>query len=192
MIKEKQYLSLALTGSLILCIVDLTIQLKNMKLFPSILPDILTGCQVDVPLDIARIPYISAFVVDTSIFMLTIWRTWTLNKSGDGSPLINRLARDGTVFYLINSASLAFAIVGLGLGVSGYLIAFHSALCTRMVLSLRTYEPGGLPTTDIKVGAIPAGFTLRSGTNTSIAHAHDSSTLIELGDATNFSQEAPP
>ncbi|KAG9106071.1 hypothetical protein FRC07_008968 [Ceratobasidium sp. 392] len=128
----------------------------------------------------------------TGIMALRVWvlydqRTWTLNKLGHGSPLVTRLARDGTAYYLINLAFLAFAIILVGLGIPGYFVALQSILCTRMVLSLRAYEPGGLPTTQIKVSTLPGQFA--PGNVSFTSHTQDSGALVELGDATTFSYE---
>ncbi|CAE6433963.1 unnamed protein product [Rhizoctonia solani] len=149
-------LALCCVGGAATCLTILHLDMARATLITNPVPSLITGCLTILPRRITLVPYIIGLSLDTTIFLATWYRTWTLNRTGIRLPLIRCLMRDGLFYYVFNCASL-FISIGLGINSdinniavgSGYIIAIHSTLCTRILLSLRVFnaERNGLVVT---------------------------------------------
>ncbi|CAE6461001.1 unnamed protein product [Rhizoctonia solani] len=140
-------LALCCLGGATACIAILHLDTARATYIPNIMPDLITGCLTILPKRITLVPYLIGLSLDTAIFLATWYRTWKLNRNGIRIPLISCLMRDGLFYYVFNCASLLISI-GLGMNSkinnvavgSGYIIAIHSTLCSRILLSLRVFN----------------------------------------------------
>lgn len=140
-------LSSACLAALVGCIVVFHFQLEQMTQIRNPVPELITGCLTILPRRLTQVPYLIGLTLDTTIFLVTVWRTWALNQSGVRLPIIQCLVRDGAVYYFINCASLATSVLlgldnnlnNIALG-SGYIIPLHSTLCARILLSLHVFN----------------------------------------------------
>ncbi|CAE6439885.1 unnamed protein product [Rhizoctonia solani] len=134
------------TGT-ISCMVIFQLDVARMTIVPNPVPDLITGCLTILPRRVTLVPYLVGLSLDTGIFLATLYRTWALNRGGIRLPIIQCLMRDGLFYYVINCASLLISIFlgidqdinNIALG-SAYLIALHSTLCSRILLSLRVFN----------------------------------------------------
>ncbi|KAH7336852.1 hypothetical protein B0J17DRAFT_665097 [Rhizoctonia solani] len=140
-------LALCCVGGAAACLVILHLDMARATLIPNPMPSLITGCLTILPRRISLVPYLIGLSLDTAIFLATWYRTWKLNRNGIRIPLIRCLMRDGLFYYVLNCASL-FISIALGLNAdinnvavgSGYIIAVHSTLCSRILLSLRVFN----------------------------------------------------
>ncbi|KDN40830.1 hypothetical protein RSAG8_07848, partial [Rhizoctonia solani AG-8 WAC10335] len=56
--------------------------------------------------------FISSLTYESTLFLLTVARAWSLNRSGVGTPIMALLTRDGAWYFLV-------AIVSVGLTAAG-------------------------------------------------------------------------
>ncbi|ELU39543.1 hypothetical protein AG1IA_06429 [Rhizoctonia solani AG-1 IA] len=97
------------------CIVIFQLDVSRMTIIPNPVPDLITGCLTILPRRVTLVPYLIGLSLDTGIFLATLYRTRMLNRGGVRLPIIQCLMRD-------------------------YLIALHSTLCNRILLSLRVFN----------------------------------------------------
>ncbi|QRW08985.1 hypothetical protein RhiLY_07984 [Ceratobasidium sp. AG-Ba] len=68
-------------------------------------PELISGCTIKTsPLGAGA--YVGPFVYETSIFLLTVYRTWTTIKT----PLMQRLMHDGSRYYVFVIATLLLIV----------------------------------------------------------------------------------
>ncbi|CAE6455167.1 unnamed protein product [Rhizoctonia solani] len=140
-------LSLCCIGGAAACLTILHLDMARATFIPNPVPSLITGCLTILPKRISLVPYLIGLSLDTAILIATLYRTWVLNRSGVRLPLIQCLKRDGLFYYVVNCASL-FVSIALGINSSinniaigsGYIIALHSTLCSRILLSLRVFN----------------------------------------------------
>ncbi|KAG8689465.1 hypothetical protein FRC08_010938 [Ceratobasidium sp. 394] len=160
--------------------------LQRMTIMPNPAPEIYRGCRIKLPISEFRVPLISSFIFDTGVFLVCLQKTWVLTKSGFTSPLIVRLMRDGTLYYLAYTATLGWVMLSLGKGIAGHLLLFQSVLYSRMILSLRTFEHEDRSVTTLRTGELGS----RTVEHSFIARPRGDS-LIELEAAAYFSKSSP-
>ncbi|CAE6416700.1 unnamed protein product [Rhizoctonia solani] len=140
-------LTICCVGGAIGCMVIFQMDIGRMTIIPNPVPDLITGCLTILPRRVTLVPYLIGLSLDTAIFLATLYRTWELNRTGVRLPIIHCLMRDGLFYYVINCASLLISIClgldeninNIALG-SAYIIALHSTLCNRILLSLRVFN----------------------------------------------------
>lgn len=106
-------------------------------------------------------------VVEGVLFILSLWKVWTLRKRhGRSAPLLNVIARDGVFYFcaifllgLVSFFFLFFAGASLGELLGPFVLGGSSVLSCRSVLNLRStlpitsVTPGShIPPTSSKVG----------------------------------------
>ncbi|KAF8606803.1 hypothetical protein BDV93DRAFT_520426 [Ceratobasidium sp. AG-I] len=170
-------------------IVVLEFGLQETTVNPNPAPDILSGCLINASITKKTwVAYSATFVLNTTVFVITARRSRFLKQAGHESPLIKRLLHDGALYYVFTLLILGFSALlnrdhlstNISVG-SGYLIALHSVLCSRMALSLHTLDC----TNNAQVAELPVSETA-VGSDwrvTSTTYAQDNS-CIELGDMT--------
>ncbi|KAJ1300493.1 hypothetical protein OPQ81_005307 [Rhizoctonia solani] len=129
------------------CMAIFQLDVTRMTIIPNPVPDLITGCLTILPRRVTLVPYFIGLSLDTAIFLATWYRTWVLNRTGIQLPIIRYLMRDGLFYYVINCVSLLVSLCmgldrdinNIALG-SAYIIALHSTLCNRILLSLRVYN----------------------------------------------------
>lgn len=128
-------------GILIPSIAIILWQAKQCELAPNPAPEIISGCRFKTT-PLAIIPYITPFLFDTALFGMTVRKIW----KSEPTPLMTRLLQDGLQYYLIVMGTFLF--VGFSSIVpatsdavngSGLFIAVLSSMCTRLILSTRSY-----------------------------------------------------
>ncbi|CAE6443866.1 unnamed protein product [Rhizoctonia solani] len=108
-------------------------------------PDIIPGCLFSGFSKWSWIPYLGSTLYETVLFTLTIYKVYTVEYE---LPIINRLYRDGTYYFVIVLAANIFTmagsksplISGCATG-SGFLGSIMSAMCSRMLLSTKSTKP---------------------------------------------------
>ncbi|CAE6508549.1 unnamed protein product [Rhizoctonia solani] len=134
-------------GGAVACMVIFQLDINQTTIIANPVPSLITGCLTILPRRVTLVPYLIGLSLDTAIFLATWYRTWVLNRTGVRLPIIQCLFRDGLFYYIINCASLLVSIFlgidekinNIALG-SGYIIALHSTLCNRILLSLRVFN----------------------------------------------------
>lgn len=122
-------------------LVLLQMRARGSKFVPNPDPELISGCTLNTsPLGTGA--YIGPFIYETCLFFMTVYKTWKISQA----PLMQRLMRDGSRYYIIVLATLLF--IGLGsfnkqmrravIG-SGLLAAMVSSMCTRLILSTLSF-----------------------------------------------------
>ncbi|KAG9077341.1 hypothetical protein FS749_010784, partial [Ceratobasidium sp. UAMH 11750] len=124
-------------------LVLLQLRARKSKFIKNPAPDIISGCTLKTsPLGAGA--YIGPFIYETGIFLLTIYKTWRVSRT----PLVQRLMRDGSKYYiaviatlLVIGASTFSPKIRRAMTGSGILTAIVSTMCSRLILSgLSFYE----------------------------------------------------
>ncbi|KAJ1302515.1 hypothetical protein OPQ81_002833 [Rhizoctonia solani] len=119
--------------------------LQRKNLVPNPAPDFVTGCIFKSD-PLAFIPYTAPFIYETMLFGMTVYKTWQLSRGHVATPIITRLMRDGSNYYFVVIGTLLF--VGLGslspslspvVNGSGIFLAVLSSMCSRLILSTRSF-----------------------------------------------------
>ncbi|KAF8606801.1 hypothetical protein BDV93DRAFT_520423 [Ceratobasidium sp. AG-I] len=187
-------MGLAYVATFITNIVAFGLSIQDTTALENPAPGILSGCHFHLSTSKRIwIGFLSSFVLNTIIFVVTVRRTWFLRRSGVKSPLITRLLHDGTLYYFANLASIILSMLlnrdhestNVALG-SGYLVAIHTIMCSRMALSLRTFEhPNGDDVTDIPMTEVGDNTEWRVPSSARVK----SSSYVELEDGINQTNE---
>ncbi|KAG8737614.1 hypothetical protein FRC12_017076 [Ceratobasidium sp. 428] len=125
------------------CLVLIFIRVTSHEnILPNIAPGVITGCRFK-PLIYFNLSYISSFVFETTVFGMTIYKTWKISRT----PLMKRLTRDGSYYYffifatlLSMAASFAYPPASFLVSGSGIFMAAMSSMCSRMILSGLSYH----------------------------------------------------
>lgn len=120
-------------------------QAKNLVTNPA--PDYVTGCIFDNSNTLTYIPYIAPFLYETMLFGMTVYKTWKIARTQImATPILVRLRRDGSTYYFVVIGTIIFVGVGsfvpfLGAAVngSGIFLAVLSSMCSRLILSTRSF-----------------------------------------------------
>ncbi|KAJ1302513.1 hypothetical protein OPQ81_002832 [Rhizoctonia solani] len=142
---KKTWMLIALVlGSLAVSIPSLVLlqmRARSSKFIPNPAPEIIAGCTLKASL-FGVGAYIGPLIYETSLFLLTLYKTWRTSST----PLMKRLMNDGSKYYAIVLGTLV--IIGLGsinkqtkraFLSSGLLVATFSAMCSRLILSGLSY-----------------------------------------------------
>ncbi|KAG8723462.1 hypothetical protein FRC09_003219 [Ceratobasidium sp. 395] len=146
--------------SLVLLFIRLT---SNENILPNLAPELITGCRFK-PLIYFNLSYMTSFIFETTVFGMTVYKTWKMTRT----PLMKRLARDGSYYYFFTfatllsmAASYAYPPASCLVSRSGVFMAAMSAMCSRMILSGLSYQQKVViiaPTVDMQAIAFPPGF----------------------------------
>ncbi|CAE6489713.1 unnamed protein product [Rhizoctonia solani] len=168
-------------------LVLLQVQAQRKNLVSNPAPDFITGCIFKSnPLSV--IPYIAPFIYETMLFGMTVYKTWKLSQGHMATPIVARLMRDGSNYYFVVIGTLIF--VGLGslsptlspaVNGSGIFLAMLSSMCSRLILSTRSFYNDAKVTDDfLEMETIP-----RSKLNTN-------SSGLGIGSSTEGSSRKTP
>lgn len=123
--------------------------IQKLDVIDNPLPGLLTGC-VTTSSSSASVHWVQLFIsslaYESTLFLLTVARAWSLNRRGVGTPIMTLLTRDGAWYFLV-------VIVFVGLTAAGTLIpqtqmaallsqsfvAVISCTCCRLLLRLRGF-----------------------------------------------------
>ncbi|KAB5591729.1 transmembrane protein [Ceratobasidium theobromae] len=107
-------------------------------------PDVIPGCLFGGLAKWVWIPYVGSTLYETLLFGLTVYRVYMAEYE---LPIINRLYRDGTYYYVIVLAANLFTMIGTKFPLlsgcatgSGFLGSVMSVMCSRMLLSTKSFE----------------------------------------------------
>ncbi|CUA68258.1 hypothetical protein RSOLAG22IIIB_07788 [Rhizoctonia solani] len=152
------------------------VSLMSVHWIPNPAPDYISACLFS-PNRLAFLPYITGLIYETLLFLLTLFKTWRLSQNRMIAPLMTRLLKDGSCYYLVVLLFGLFSCVGAlnsklaGAAIgSGSLSVVMSCMCSRMILSTRSfYDEINRPSTPSEREALPLAVprTSRSSTNTS-------------------------
>ncbi|KAG9125921.1 hypothetical protein FRC07_005598 [Ceratobasidium sp. 392] len=125
------------------CLVLISIRISSdQNILPNIAPGIITGCRFR-PLIYFNLSYITSFVFETTVFGMTVYKIWKMSRT----PLMKRLTRDGSYYYLFifvtllsMAASFAYPPANFLVSGSGIFLAAMSSMCSRMILSGLSYD----------------------------------------------------
>ncbi|CAE7128542.1 unnamed protein product [Rhizoctonia solani] len=144
-------------------LVFLQVQAQRKNLVPNPAPDFVTGC-IFKSNPLAVIPYIAPFIYETVLFGMTVYKTWELCRGHLATPILTRLMRDGSNYYFVVIGTLVF--VGLGslsptlspaVNGSGIFLAMLSSMCSRLILSTRSFYNHAKVTDDfLEMETLPA------------------------------------
>ncbi|CAE6482429.1 unnamed protein product [Rhizoctonia solani] len=139
-------LCLALACSVIISIALAALVLNNATYFVNPLSPSIPGCPILLPSGVWMV-YISPVIYEFLVFILTFWKIWKMNKEHNVTPLAQRLARNGTLYFALLLAVVTVVCVGgatdsvdfafSGSGIAG---ALSSVVCSRMALSLHVFS----------------------------------------------------
>ncbi|KAG9089797.1 hypothetical protein FS749_001050 [Ceratobasidium sp. UAMH 11750] len=116
-------------------------QAKLCELAPNPAPEIISGCRFNsTPLSV--VSYIAPFLLDTILFVMTVYKVFRSNPT----PLMARLMQDGALYYAAVMGTFLFVgfstlapATSTAINGSGLFVAVLSSMCTRLILSTRSY-----------------------------------------------------
>ncbi|KAH9948201.1 hypothetical protein B0H21DRAFT_735021 [Amylocystis lapponica] len=134
------------------CTIASTVML--VQLYPDLHPEKITipgikfiGCTAPISNNIWKV-FLPSLVLHTILYIATTWPAIRLRRMGRDSPLMNRLVRDGGIFYLVVFSTAVFTTVGAlekdNLSVlmsaiySNFLLAIVSVSVSRLMLSIHS------------------------------------------------------
>ncbi|KAG8702284.1 hypothetical protein FRC11_011578, partial [Ceratobasidium sp. 423] len=143
-------------------LVLLQVQAQRKNLVPNPAPDFVTGC-IFKPNPLAFIPYIAPFIYETMLFGMTVYKTWKISRGHMATPIITRLMRDGSNYYFVIIGTLIFVALGSlspalspAVNGSGIFLAVLSSMCSRLILSTRSFYDEAQVTDDfLEMETIP-------------------------------------
>ncbi|KAJ1302540.1 hypothetical protein OPQ81_002857 [Rhizoctonia solani] len=129
---------------------------------PNPAPDLISAC-LFTPNKLAFLPYITGLLYETLLFLLTVFKTWQLSRKQMSTPLMTRLLRDGSSYYVVVLLFGLFTCVGAlnpmlaGAAIgSGLLAVVMSCMCSRLILSTRSfYDDVNGPATSCELETLP-------------------------------------
>jgi len=105
-----------------------------------------TGCSSGSPPKFIFASFIDTLIVESILFLLTAWRSFT---SPTSTPLLTRLVRDGVFYYLVVFLMNVLPIIGYfvpvlagPVGVSNITLGLVVVSCSRLLLSTRSVRTG--------------------------------------------------
>ncbi|CAE6415191.1 unnamed protein product [Rhizoctonia solani] len=136
-------------------------------------PEYISAC-LFTPNRFAFLPYITGLAYETLLFLLTVFKTWRLSQNRMIAPLMTRLLKDGSCYYLVVLMFGLFSCVGAlnpklaGAAIgSGSLSVVMSCMCSRMILSTRSfYDEINRPSTPSEPEALPLAVPRASKSST--------------------------
>ncbi|KAH7338719.1 hypothetical protein B0J17DRAFT_717164 [Rhizoctonia solani] len=121
------------------------VSLMTSHWIPNPAPDVISAC-LFTSNKLAFLPYITGLLYETLLFLLTVFKTWRLSRSRMFTPLMTRLLRDGSCYYIVVFLFGLFSclgalhpkLAGAAIG-SGTLPVVMSCMCSRLILSTRSF-----------------------------------------------------
>lgn len=117
-------------------LLDRSIFMKNP------LPNIFSGCTVIIPSNVWMM-YITPMAYESCVFFLTIWKIWRMSRDFGATPLMQRLAQNGVLYFAVIVLIMVLSCVGGTIDAvkipsngSGILSSVTSVVCSRMIFSL--------------------------------------------------------
>lgn len=111
-------------------------------------PDLISGCPTKLNA-LAFVPYLPPFLSETVLFVMTVYKPWKMSRTRMSTPLMTKLIRNGTQYYVVVLGALLFVVIGSilpptnhAVNGSGLLTAVWSSMCTRIILSGRSWHVG--------------------------------------------------
>ncbi|KAG9101241.1 hypothetical protein FS749_008914, partial [Ceratobasidium sp. UAMH 11750] len=108
-------------------------------------PTIIPGCPTTNNA-LTFVTFLPPFAGETMLFIMTVYKPWKLSRTRMRMPLITRLVQSGVQYYLVVSCALLIATVGSlykrtshAVNESGFLLAVWCSMCTRLILSGRSW-----------------------------------------------------
>ncbi|CAE7081446.1 unnamed protein product [Rhizoctonia solani] len=118
---------------------------QDVHIYRNPAPDIIPGCLFGGLSKWSWVPYLGSTLYETLLFILTIYKAYTVEYE---LPIINRLYRDGTYYFVVVLAANIFTMAGSKVRLisgcatgSGFLGSIMSAMCSRMLLSTKSIGP---------------------------------------------------
>ncbi|CAE7224110.1 unnamed protein product [Rhizoctonia solani] len=123
--------------------------IQKLEVIDNPLPGLLTGC-VTTSSSSASTRWVQLFfsslTYESTLFLLTVARAWSLNRRGVGTPIMILLTRDGAWYFLVAIASVGLTAAGTSIPktqmaalLSQFFIAMMSCTCCRLLLRLRGF-----------------------------------------------------
>lgn len=107
-------------------------------------PDVIPGCMFSGASKWTWIPYVGSTLYESLLFGLTVYKVYNAEYE---LPIINRLYRDGTCYYVVVLAANIFTMVGSRIPLasgcatgSGFLGSIMATMCNRILLSTKSFE----------------------------------------------------
>ncbi|CAE6502111.1 unnamed protein product [Rhizoctonia solani] len=123
---------------------QLAVNVANLLENPA--PDIIAGCPTKRD-SLAFVPYLPPFLGETILFALTVYKPLKINRTQVSTPFMTQLIRSGTQYYAIVLLALLSIVLGTlfkitnhAVNNSGLLAAVWSSMCTRIILSGRSWH----------------------------------------------------
>ncbi|CAE7173037.1 unnamed protein product [Rhizoctonia solani] len=76
------------------------VSLMSSHWIPNPAPNLISAC-LFTPNKFAFLPYITGLFYETLLFLLTVFKTWRLGRNRMFTPLMLRLLRDGSCYYIV-------------------------------------------------------------------------------------------
>ncbi|KAJ1308560.1 hypothetical protein OPQ81_004259 [Rhizoctonia solani] len=123
--------------------------IQKLEVIDNPLPGLLTGC-VTTSSSSASTHWVQLFIssltYESTLFLLTLARAWSLNTRGVGTPIMTLLTRDGAWYFLVVIVSVSLTAVGTSVPktqmaalLSQFFVAMISCTCCRLLLRLRGF-----------------------------------------------------
>ncbi|KAF8598361.1 hypothetical protein BDV93DRAFT_561404 [Ceratobasidium sp. AG-I] len=128
---------------------------EKSKFVPNPAPEVISGCTQRTSL-LGTSAYLGPLIYETGIFIMTVYKTWKITRT----PLLQRLMRDGSKYYLMVLCTLLLIAIGSfdsrtrrAVLSSGLLTAVTSSMCSRLLLSgLSFYNEEGAAEVHVELG----------------------------------------
>lgn len=144
-------------------VIILQLQARQANLLKNPAPDIISGCPTKLN-PLAFVPYLPPFVCETALFLMTVYKPWKLSRGQMSTPLMTKLIQNGTQYYVVVLGALLFIIIGSlfpqtnhAVNGSGLLTAVWSSMCTRLILSGRSWydKSTSVPSSGHELSSLP-------------------------------------
>ncbi|KAF8596105.1 hypothetical protein BDV93DRAFT_548507 [Ceratobasidium sp. AG-I] len=127
-------------------IIILQLQATQSNFLKNPAPDLISGCPTKLNA-LAFVPYLPPFLSETFLFIMTVYKPWKISRTRMSTPLMTKLIRNGSQYYVIVLGALIFVVIGSvfpptnhAVNGSGLLTAVWSSMCTRLILSGRSWH----------------------------------------------------
>ncbi|CAE6387288.1 unnamed protein product [Rhizoctonia solani] len=112
--KSRWFLFGILTSFLVITVPTIIIHvvsLMSSHWVPNPAPDLISACTF-TPNKLAFLPYVTGILYETLLFILTVFKTWRLSRNRMFTPLMIRLLKDGSCYYIVVMLFGLFSCLG--------------------------------------------------------------------------------